>query len=292
VPGLLPSPGTRWMLGAAASFAAMAACAKALDRIPALDKVFWRSLFSVAATLWMLRHARGPFRPRRPGLLLLRGVLGFCGLTAYFLAVARIPLGNAVLLQNTNPLFGGLAAALFLREPFHRGQALAILIALLGVALVARPVPGAPLDGAFFALASAFFAGCAYATVRGLHRSEHPLVIVLAFPLVAIPLALLGTRGHLVLPRGGEWLWLLALGLTTQAGQVCLTLGLRAHAAARALQVNMTGVLFAVLLGWLGWGELPGSLAAAGAALILLSLAAYRPPVATAPPSGPPPPPA
>lgn len=274
----IPGAGARWMMGAAASFALMAACAKGLGpRIPTYEKVFARSLFSLAATWWALRRAGVPARPGRPAILLLRGFLGFGGLACYFEAILRIPLGNAVLLQNTNPLFAGLFAALALGEAFRRSHAAAVALCLAGVALVAEPQPGAPLGGSLLGLASGVLSGAAYTTVRAASRTEHPLLIVLSFPLVAAPLCLLLGGGGFVWPRGAEWLWLLGLGLTTQAGQVCLTYGLRAETAARATQFGFLGVVLGILCGVALGDPLPGLSALAGAALILGALIWFRP---------------
>ena len=271
--------GARWMAGAALSFTVMAACARLLGpRIPTYEKIFARSVFSAVLTLWMLRRVHISWRPRRPWLLAARALVGFVSLTCYFEAIARIPLGNAVVLLYINPVVAGVLAAIFLREPFRRGQAVATLVCLAGVALLARPAPGVPLLGRLVGFATGVLSGLAYTIVRGLNRSgEHHLVIVLSFPVLSIPIALALGAPAFVWPRGIEWLWLLALGLTTQAGQLCLTQGLRHEGTARATQIGFLAPVFGILLGIPLGDGLPGWSSLAGAAVIVAAVVGYRP---------------
>lgn len=276
------------MAGAALSFTLMAACARVLGpRIPTYEKIFARSVFSALVTLWMLRRAGVSLRPSRPLMLLARSLVGFASLACYFEAIARIPLGNAVVLLYVNPVVAGVLAAMFLREPFRRGQAVATLACFAGVALVVRPTPDAPLLGSLFGLGTGLLSGLAYTIVRALNRSgEHYHRIVLSFPVVSIPIALaLGGR-HFVMPEGAEWAWLLALGLTTQLGQMCLTQGLRHEATARATQIGFLAPVFAVLIGIPLGDGLPGWSSLAGAAVVVAAVLAYRPPPVPPRPSG------
>lgn len=276
-----PSPGVRYMLGSALAFAAMTAFVKlAAERLPSQEIVAVRAAISLGLSVAWLRGAGvRPILGRRRGLLLLRGVFGFSGLSCVFYAVAHLPLAEATVLQYLHPVFTAGLAALVLREALGRRWLAGTLLALLGVVLVARPGPlagaGGPGDWALdpFAtavgVAGAFFSACAYVTVRRLSREEHPLVIVLYFPMVAFPATLpaLFTQG--VWPRGLEWLWLAGVGVLAQLGQVWLTRGLQHEPAARATALAYTQVAFAAGLGALVFGDVPGTLAVAGACLVL-----------------------
>ena len=280
---LKPSAGAVWMTASAAGFAVMAASAKLLPDIPTFEKVFARSVISIALTLWVLRRAGVALRPRRPWMLLARSVLGFTGLACYFAAIARIPLGAAVTIYNVTPLFAGLIGVLFLGERFGWRHAGAVLIGLGGIALMSGFTPAVTPEGVGFALCTALFSAGAYTLVRKLRASEHPMIIVLSFPLLSLPLsALLGGRDF-VLPHGGEWGWLLVLGLGTQVGQVCLTNALGHLPASRATQIGYVGVVFAMLLGILLGDGRPGPAQLAGAGLVFVSLLAY--PAAQGPPA-------
>lgn len=271
-------PGVRYMVGSALAFAGMSALVKlAAERLPSQEVVAARAAISLVLSLAFLRRAGvTPLLGRRRGLLLLRGLFGFCGLSCVFYAVAHLPLAEATVLQYLHPVFTAGLAALFLRERVGRLWPAGTVLALLGVALVARPGPlgggGWALDpfATAVAVGGAFFSGCAYVTVRRLAREEHPLVIVLYFPLVTLPATLPGLLGAGVWPRGLEWAWLAGVGVLAQLGQVWLTRGLQHEPAGVATALAYLQVAFAAALGAAVFGDVPGPLAVAGALLVLL----------------------
>jgi drug/metabolite transporter (DMT)-like permease len=109
----------------------------------------------------------------------------------------------------------------------------------------------------------------AYVTVRKLAQTEHPLVIVLFFPLVATPLALPWMLASFVWPQPIDWLLLVAIAATTQTGQVFLTMGLAIERAGRATTINYLQVAFVMLWELAVLGNVPSPWTIAGASLIL-----------------------
>ncbi|MDP6964166.1 MAG: DMT family transporter, partial [Planctomycetota bacterium] len=223
------NPGTKWMVASAASFSVMALAAKMLPDMPAFEKVFFRSLISVVMTVYAIRAAGINFKFNRGMLLLWRSVFGFAGLVCYFEAIARLPLGTSVTIYNTTPIFAAIIGILFLKESHGLKRIMSIVIAIIGIAYIKGFSADAPLDGILFGLFTALFSAIAYSLVRILSKTEKPLIIVLAFPLVSIPLSIALGAHDFRMPLGNEWWWLLALGVGTQGGQVCLTHGLRFH---------------------------------------------------------------
>ncbi len=281
------SAGTGWMIGAAASFTVMAGAAKMTPSIPTMEKIFARSLISVLLTLWALRGAGASARPKKPGRMVLRATLGFVALFCYFESIARMPLGTAVTVYNTAPLWAGLVGLFFLGEAFGGRQLVSVLVGLAGVALIGGLSADVTWAGVGFGLACSILSASAYTTVRLMNRDgEHPMMIVLCFPLVSLPLAavcaFLPGGGGFVLPQAWDWWWLLVLGLGTQGGQVCLTYALRSLTAARATQIGYVGVVFAMALGAAMGDGLPGWIQGVGAGLIFASLIAFRPRAAPA----------
>lgn len=271
-----PRPGVLYMLASALAFAGMTAFVKlAAQRLPSQEVVAARAAISLVLSLAWLRQAGVSPLGRRRGLLLLRGVFGFAGLSCVYYAVAHLPLAEATVLQYLHPVFTAGLAALVLHEALGRRWLAGTLVSLAGVALVARP---GPLGGAGWgldpfatgvAVAGAFLSGCAYVTVRRLAREEHPLVIVLYFPMVTLPATLPGLLRDGVWPRGPEWGWLAGVGVLAQLGQVWLTRGLQHEPAARATALAYLQVVFAAVLGFAVFGDVPGPLVALGAVAVL-----------------------
>jgi len=291
----LARPGVRYMAASALAFSIMSALVKAAgERLPSQEIVLARAVVALVLSGALLHRAGiSPWGHQR-GLLLLRGMFGFLGLLCVFYSLTHLPLAEATVIQYLHPVFTGILAALVLGERGGRTLTFGVVLSLVGVAAVAKPAAlwagGSTLPPLALAaaLGGAFFSACAYVLVRRLAATEHPLVIVFYFPLVAAPAALPAVIPIWVWPEGFEWLLLLGVGIATQVGQVMLTRGLQHETAGRATALSYLQVAFAALWGALFFGELPDVWTGAGALLILggTAIAAFRAP---APPPRPPP---
>jgi len=259
-------------------FAVMAAGAKLLGgRVGPQEVVLVRGVLNALFMLWLLRRRGLSWRPRRPGLLVLRGALGHFALSCYFWSVARQPLATAVLLQQVHPVFTAVLAAWFLAERPGKRFAPAFLLAASGVAMLvprgtdlAGPRGLAPI---LVGLLGAFLSAAAYVTVRDAARTEHEETIVLWFPLTSVPLAAAGTllEGP-VAPSAADWVWLVFIAAAGQLGQLFLTRGLARVPAGRATLANPLTIVFGAVLGWLAFGEPLGLATLAGGAAIVAAV--------------------
>ena len=286
--------GLRAMVASAFLFAVMAALVKAAARaIPAVEIVFIRNVVHAALFVpawWMLTDRRiGSVK-----LLVQRGVLGLCALEAYAWTLAKMPLADAWILQSMNPVFVALLAPFILGEKSQGHVLGALCLGLAGAALVVRPGfeigwwPG--IVGVLGGLAAAF----AYMTVRRLGKSEHPLTVVMAFPLVAGPLSLPFALPVWTWPGSVEWVALVGAAVAAAGGQILLTVGLKGTKAAPATTSTFVGFVFAAVIGWLWFGENPAWTTVLGSLLIFgcVALLARRPAVTPTPASTPAPVPA
>jgi len=279
-------PASLAMVASALFFSLMGVCVKQVGtRIPATEVVLSRAVVSVVLSWWMLRRAGiAPWGQRR-GLLIWRGAIGTLALLCVYQALAMLPLAAATVLQYSYPTFTALLAWLSLGEPVGPRLLGAVALGWMGVMVLAWPPAGAELGTSLpplavaIALVGAFSTALAYVSVRALRHSEHPLVIVFYFPLVALVLSLPLVLMNPVVPSWGELVWLLGVGLFTQLGQLTLTAGLMGLPAARATAISYVQVAFAVLWGWLIFAEpleattLVGGLLVLAAALISLKRA-------------------
>ncbi|WP_315858906.1 DMT family transporter [Cyanobium sp. WKJ7-Wakatipu] len=264
------------MVASALSFSLMGVCVKQVGgRIPVAEVVFARAIVSVALSWWLLHRAGIPAWGKRRWLLIWRGAIGTAALVCVYAALAALPLAAATVLQYLYPPFTALLAWLMLGEPIGKRVLAAMALGWLGVLLVAQPAgllqggTTLPLFPVLIAVTGALFTALAYVSVRSLGASEHPLVIVFYFPLVALPLSLPLVALNPVLPTPAELLWLVGVGVFTQLGQVYLTRSLTALPAARATAISYVQVLFAGGWGWLLFGESIDSWTIAGAGLVL-----------------------
>jgi drug/metabolite transporter (DMT)-like permease len=262
------------MVLSALAFSVMSMLVKVASvRIPTGEIVLVRAVITLAISYVLVARAGlSPWGNHRLRLL-SRGLLGFAALGCYYLALARLALADATTLHFTQPLITSLLAWWLLGERVGWAAGFALACGLGGVMLVVHP--GVPLDtgadpaGVAIALVSATFSSFAYVTVRKLVATEHPLVIVFYFPLVAAPLALPWALVDWVWPTPIEWLVLVGIGVTTQLGQVFLTMGLAIERAGRATAIGYVQIVFAVMWQLVIFGEQPGLGTLLGATLII-----------------------
>jgi len=266
--------GVLYMTLSALGFSVMAVLVKLVSaHLPVGEIVFARAIMTLALSFVMAR--RGPLAPwgAHRGKLVTRGLLGSVALATYYLALVHLPIADATTLQYVQPLITSLLAWWLLGERVGWSAAIAIACGIGGVLLVVHPgMPlgsGADLFGVGCGLVSAAMSSLAYVTVRQLSRTEHPLVIVFYFPLVAAPLALPWLLYDMVMPAPLDWLALVGIGISTQVGQVFLTRSLAVERAGRATAVGYVQICFAVLWQVLVFGTLPALGTVLGAALVI-----------------------
>lgn len=294
------------MVGASFFLSIMAVFARiAGSRLPSIEVVLGRSIVTTALSYWALSRAGvSPWGNRRD-LLLLRGVAGFLGLTCFFYAVTKLPLGAVTVIHFTSPVFTVLIAGLFLGEGLRRRELSTTTLSFGGILLVARPTflfGGDSLDpfATVVAVCGAIMAAVAYVMVRRLAATEHALVIVFWFSFIGVVGSAPFAAAQWVTPLPWEWAAILAVGIATQAGQVLLTKALALDRASKVMQAGYVQILFAGLWGFVLFGEVPHLSAAFGTVAIVGSLALLtrprpggpaRPVARSAPATAPPPPP-
>lgn len=255
----------------------MAACVKlaAMRGIPLLEIVAARSLVSLVISYLDIKRKGLSVWGSQRALLVARGVVGTLALICVYYAVTTLPLAEATLLQYMHPLFTALLALVVLKEGIGLSTVVCIVLSITGLVVMVEPgllrdtAPALPLFSVAMALAGAFGSAVAYVLVRRLSATEDASVIILYFPLVALPLSATLLGDEFVVPDMTSLALLLLVGLFTQVGQLGLTHAMRSETAGKAAAYSYIQVLFAVLLGWGIFGELPSLWTWVGGALII-----------------------
>ena len=266
------------MLISALAFALMAALVKEAGQlgIPLLQIIFVRALVSVVLSLIDIGRSRVNPLGNRKALLFARGFSGFLALTGVFYALFHLSIAQATVLQYLHPVFTALLAFLFLAERPTTATLACIALSLLGLVCMVVPywtasdTTTAPLWPVIAGLGGAFGSGVAYTLVRKLVITEHPSVIVLYFPMICVPGALLLGGADFIWPTAAGWWVLLGVGCFTQLGQLALTKAMQLDAASRVTSLSYVQIILAAILGWLAFGEIPTRATLLGGGLILL----------------------
>jgi drug/metabolite transporter (DMT)-like permease len=189
----------------------------------------------------------------------------------FFYALAHLDLAQAVLLNFSAPLYIAPIAFFWLGEALSWSLIAAALVGFLGVALVLNPGTGALSPAAAVGALSGFLAALAMVSLRGVARSEPTRRTVFYFSAISTVVSALPLLWAWETPSG-QVLGLMAVaGLCATHGQLLLTHGYRLAPAARVGPYTYTTVIFATLLGWALWREVPETVTLAGALLIVVS---------------------
>ena len=265
--------GALLMAVSALLFASMAAmvslAARELANAPI---VFFRHFIMLVFLLpWLVRQGRRALQTDDLGGHLVRGLAGVAAVACYFYAIARLRLADAVLLNQSMPLFIPLVERAWLGERIPSRLWGVLLLGFAGLLLILRPGSGVFEPAALVGLASAVLASIAQVGIRRLTRTEPVTRIVFYFGLVASVVALPPAAYWWTSPSAKTWAILLLMGIFATVGQFTLT---RAYVHAPAAHVGpflYAGPVFAGLLDWLIWGRLPDALFVAGAVVVIAS---------------------
>ena len=245
--------------------------AKTVDGLTSYSVTLVRFTVGAAVVVAIARATGRGLRMGNLRLLAARGALGAAAVTIYFYSITNIGLAKGTILFSTFPLWAGLLAFLFLREPLRLRLAAAMLAAFCGLYLIVVPPEG--LSGIstrdLVALAGGVCGGGAIVTVRRLRATESSLVIflsqclfgmaVVAWPAVAEPPPL----------DPVAWAVLLAVGLAASAGQLLMTSAYKYVGVSESAPVNMLTPVWNVALGALVFHEAVSARGYAGALLVL-----------------------
>jgi len=264
------------LLGSALAFAVMAVLTRLLSRAGVPEEARFdagqltviRFVFGAAISLAVFRLRPGLYRPFNRKLLWSRGLSGGIVVVLYFLALQRIPAGEAGMLFNLFPVIAVLLSmgAFGERPTAHLGFAL--LLATAGVVLV---LGGGSLRlelgaGEGLALAAAFFAAVSAVTIRAMRGTDNAPTIFFYFCLGGLPVALPFALGSWPTDPSA-WALAAAMGLVSYAAQVLMTEAYGALSVPEAAGWLQLTPIAQVLLGGAWLGEPVTPLAVVGAVL-------------------------
>lgn len=269
--------GLRYMLLSSMGFALMGATVKTVSQygIPLMEIVIARALVSLIISYADVKRKRIPVWGHNKLLLSARGIVGAAALVCVYYSVTTLPLAEATILQYMHPVFTALLAFMLLGERVQFSTMICIVLSITGLVVMVKPdlffaaETDLPLFSIMMALLGAFGSAIAYVIVRRLSQTEDSSVIILYFPLIALPAAIVLSGGEWVAPDGYALMLLILVGVFTQVGQVGLTKAMQHEAASKATAFSYIQVIFSILLGWFVFSELPSLWTLTGGGLII-----------------------
>lgn len=228
---------------------------------------------SVAALIvlspFILREGASPFRAApRPTLQIIRVVLSAAEVAMFFLAVSYLPLADTVAFYLAGPIYVTALSALILGEHVGWRRWTAVLVGFAGVLIALQPSPETFTWPALIALLGGFFFALLMIVTRHL-RGTHDIVLASGQIGATFVLAYAIAPFAWKVPDAADYALMSLLGVVAAVALMCVNRSLKLAPASVVVPYQYTLILWAMLLGWLVFGDVPTVSVVAGTAIII-----------------------
>ena len=274
-----PALGVTLKICAILLFTCMSAIIKATaDEVPPGQAVFFRSFFAIPIILiWLAQRGQLGIglKAKNPMSHVWRGAIGTTAMGLTFAGLGLLPLPEVTAIGFATPIFTVLLAAVMLGERIRFFRLSAVGIGLIGVVIILWPrFGGAEMDrmatiGALLILGATLMRSLVQIHLRQMVQSEHTAAIVFYFSATASILSLMTAPFGWVLPTGNTLALLISAGLVGGVAQILITSSYRFGAVSMLAPYDYTSMLFAIILGYVIFDELPTAMMLAGSGLVI-----------------------
>jgi len=256
-----------WMILASLFFATMSVCIKfASAHFGTFELVFYRGVIGMLFMAGICRMQRVSLGTTIPMMHVWRSIIGVASLSAWFFAIAHLPLATAMTLNYMSGvwvaafLVGGTLVMGRLQDAGRQGPiVLTVIGGFAGVIMILRPtIEQNQLFAGVIGLLSGIGAAMAYMQVAALGRLGEPESRTVFYFSVGTPVT--GLVCSLLFTGFSPWtwpqvLWLLPIGVLAASGQLCMTLAYSKGATLVVANLQYSGIIFSALYGLFLFGD-------------------------------------
>ena len=251
-----PRAAVLWMIFGSFCFGTMNALVKWTSEYSDVWMIIMVRSSVIAFAVAAFTASRGiSLRVNDPRTMLLRCSVGLLAMILYFTALGRIPIGQAVTLQYTGPLFVALLSGRILSERVSLATALLVLTAFVGIVMIVSPEVGSVEPDALLALGSGFFAALAYMYVRELRKTDSPATVVFWFAVFSVAGSIIQSAPDVLTLDTRTLAALVGIGIGAGGGQIGITMAYHKANAAWVSAFSYLTVLVATFYGFVLFGE-------------------------------------
>jgi drug/metabolite transporter (DMT)-like permease len=269
-----PRVGIAYMLISVMLFTVQSGLTKWLvESFPVNEIVFFRQAFAMLPAAWLLSQSGGlgTLRSRRLGLHLLRMACGMSSMSLGFVALGLIPLADVTAYSFAAPLLTTALSVPLLGEQVGVHRWSAIIVGFAGVLVMVHPGGGAFEPGALVALSATLGSAGVALSMRQLGHTETPASIVFTYAGLSAIVSGLTLPFWWVTPDWQGLGGLFLLGIGGGVAQYWYTKALNLAPVSVISPLNYTGLIWAALVGYLFWDEVPEHSTILGAVIIMAS---------------------
>ncbi len=203
-----------------------------------------------------------------PRLQIVRVVLSTLEVAMFFWAVSYLPLADTVTFYLAGPIYVTALSVVLLREQVGWRRWMAVLVGFAGVLLALRPSTASFTLPALIALTGSMFFAASMIVTRMLRDTSNTVLVTgqigatLLFGAVTAPLAW-------VMPSGGDFALMSLFGVLSIVAVACVNLSLKLAAASVVVPYQYTLIVWAIVLGYVVFGDVPDPLTLLGGAVII-----------------------
>ena len=243
------------MLLASFFFALMNVGVKYLPHLPAVEIAFFRSLASLVVSFAWIRLLHVSLPGKDIPRLILRGVFGAGSLILYFITLQRMPLASAVTIQFLSPVLTTVFGIFIVKESVRPVQWLFFAMAFAGVFIIEGFDTRVDTLDVWIGIGSAVCSALAFNTIRLLRDMEHPLVIILYFPLITLPISGFFMMDDFIMPHPSDWPVLFLIGVFAQIAQYFMTRAYQGDPLSKVSSMKYLGIIYALIFGFVLFDE-------------------------------------
>lgn len=244
-----------------------------VSHYPVTEVVFFRCVFSVlpCGLLIAMNGGLKVLRTQRLGAHVLRAILQFLSTISIFVAFGLLPLADAVAISYASPIFLTVLSIPLLGEYVGWHRWMAVVIGFAGVLIVMRPGAGIMESGAVFAVLNALLSALVTIGMRRMSLTESSTTLLFYQVTVTALLSACLLPYGWVTPSWPDAAALMSIGLLSGTGQYWWLQGFRFAPAAVAAPFAYSGLIWAMMFGFLVWGDVPSLGLLGGTCLVAIS---------------------
>jgi len=222
--------------------------------------------------LWPLVRAAGGLAAVRTERLpqhALRNAIHYVAQYGWFVALTLIPLAQVVAIEFTMPIWSAALAVVFLGERMSARKWIAVLLGLVGVAVIVRPSAGELDLGQLIALGSALGFAVSVVLVKSLTRTDAAITISFWMLVVQSAIGLVPALLVWQWPSPQAWAWVVVVAFCGTYSHYCFARAMQHADATVVVPMDFLRVPLTALVGWLAYSERLDLFTALGVGLIL-----------------------
>ena len=266
--------GILFIIGAGFFFALMTFFVRLSGDLPTMEKAFFRNAVAAVVAAFLLIRAKEPFyAPKKSwGGLFMRSFCGTVGLICNFYAIDRLNIADANMLNKLSPFFAIIMSTFILKEKANKVEWGAVVLAFTGALLVIKPSFDIQFVYGLIGALGGLGAGIAYTYVRKLGKMgvKGP-VIVFYFSFFSCLSVVPWMLFHFTPMSMKQLVTLLMAGLFAAGGQFTITAAYTYAPAGKISIFDYSQIIFATMLGFVLFGEIPDKYSFTGYVLIILA---------------------